>query len=147
MSIFYFPDLLPLKLEHKKLNTHFENNKSLINDFADPKFTNLKQVSFIENQMTAYLEDTVHFMNENNIIPLLPKEIHIKYINNSNKEIFFKIVKDFFNIKPAQYNFPASTNIYDGTIYISSYYQVEYSNDNVIRKIQGQFGHNIQQTL
>lgn len=148
MARFYFPDAQPLDLEKvQKINNHFEKDRAIFNDLENKSEVNLKNGFLVKSELTVYLEDTLLFMTNNNLIASLPSIINIKYINSSTKEILFSKFKDLFGFKPQYYNYPASTNIYNGTIYVSHHYQEDDYSDSTINKIRMQFTSNIQQAV
>lgn len=147
MTHFYFPDHPPLKLEVIKINAEFDKDLTLLVELKNHKDVALKNVILVKSQLTVYLEESLLFMQKNNLIPDLPKIVNIKYINTSTQEILFTRIKNILGYKPAQYNFPASTNVYDGTIYVSNYYQPAFEHDSTINKLKMQFTGNLKQTL
>lgn len=148
MTKFYFPDSQSFEYQSiNKINDTFENDNNLFKDLENKYENNFLNVNLVKSELTVYLEDTLTFMKNNNLIPDLPANINIKYINASNKEILVNKLKDIFGSKPIQYNYPASTNIYNSTIYISNHYQEDDYSDNAINQIRMQFGGNIKQAV
>lgn len=148
MTVFNFPDSHSVSLEEvKKIGNNLAPNKSLLKELEDKYAPNIKNIVLVNSELTVYLEDTLLFMQNNNLIPDLPQNINIKYINTSKAEVLFTKLKDLFGKKPYQYNFPACTNIYDGTIYVSNHYQTEDYSNNAINQIRQQFTGDAKQAL
>ena len=140
MSEFIFPDL-------RKTLTPI-----IIRQNVPTKDLNLNSLDvgaekIVKSQLTVYLENTLNYMQENNLIPELPQVMNVKYINVSTKEILLTKFKSLFGKKSPEYNYPASTNILDGTIYISNYFQRDFNKDSSIQKFREQFNQNITQTI
>jgi hypothetical protein len=136
MTIFQFPEknLEVVKFDKNKIEEIEE-----ITNFHKNKEIKLNTSNIEKSQLTIYLEDTVNFMQNNNLVPDLPEVVKIKYIDNSTLEILINKVKDMFGKKPAFYNYPASTNLATSTIYISNHFITTENNSNLLKNIKRQF--------
>ena len=79
MSAFSFPDLEKSfqLVKTNKVSGAIPKVKLSANDLDS------NNVVLVKSELTVYLEDTLLFMQNNNLIPDLPQNINIKYINTS----------------------------------------------------------------
>lgn len=135
MSDFKFPD-------YKEISQYI-NKKNRVPGVVPYKTLNLKNKKHLKSELTDNLEDYLSFLSNHNLIPTLPKQIKIEYVNEDS------FIHKTAMLLGRKYQYPACMNPYNNTLYISNDFKrsSDLESNQYISKARNFFNGSVQKAL